>query len=62
MVTDVYPDVEFELLTQKRVFCYDYVDSLVRLDEPELPPTEAFFIKLGGVECSEADCAHAQHV
>ena len=51
-----------ELLERKGVFCYDYVDSFARLDELALPLREAFFNKLGCVECSEADYAHAQHV
>ena len=58
----MYRDADVELLEQKGVFCYDYVDSLVRLDEPALPPRETFFNKLVGVECSQADYAHAQHV
>ena len=62
MVTDVYPEEDVELLERKRVFCYDYIDSFTRLDEPALPPREVFFNKLGGVECSQADYAHAQHV
>ena len=51
-----------EPLEQKGIFCYDYFDSFARLDEPGLPPREAFFNKLEGVECSEADYAHAQQV
>ena len=62
VVTDMYPEADVELLEPKEVFCYDYCDSLARLDEPALPPREAFFNKLGGVECSQADYAHAQHV
>ena len=58
----MYPEADVELLERKRVFCYDYVDSLARLEEPALPPREAFANKLGGVECSQADYAHAQHV
>ena len=62
LVTDVYPEADVELLERKGVFCYDYLDSFTRLDEPALPPREAFFNKLGGVKCSQADYAHAQHV
>ena len=62
VVTDVYPIADVELLERKGAFCYDYLDSFARLDEPALPPREAFFNKLGGVECSPADYAHAQHV
>ena len=62
VVTDVYPEADVKLLERKKVFCYDYLDSLARLDELALPPREAFFNKLGSVECSQADYAHAQHV
>ena len=62
VVIDVYPEGDVELLERNGVFCYDYLDSLVRLDEPALSPRVAFFNKRGGVECSEADYAHAQHV
>ena len=62
VVTDVYPEADVELLERTKVFCYDYLDSFARLDEPALPSREAFFNKLGGVECSTADYAHAQHV
>ena len=62
VVSDVYPKADVELLERKGVFCYDYLDSLARLDKPALPPREAFFNKLGSVECSQADYAHAQHV
>ena len=62
MVTGVYPEADVELLERKGVFCYDYVVSLARLDEPASPPREAFFNKLGNVECSQANNAHAQHV
>ena len=61
VVTNVYPEADVEL-ERKVVFCYDYLDSFARLDEPALPPREAFFNNLGGVECSLADYAHAQHV
>ena len=62
VVTDVYPDTDVQLLERKGFFCYDYLDSLARLDEPALPPWKAFFYKFGGVECPEADYTHAQHV
>ena len=62
MVTDVYSEADFELLERKGVFFYDFLDSFARLEEPALPPREAFFNNLGGVECLLADYAHAQHV
>ena len=62
VVSDVYLETDVELLERIGVFCYDYIDSLARLDEFALPPRKAFFNKLGSVECSQADYAHAQHV
>ena len=62
VVTDVYSEAEVELLERKGAFCYNYLDFFTRLDEPALPPREAFVNKLKGVECSQADYAHAQHV
>ena len=49
-------------MERKGIFCYDYVDSFARLDEPGLPPRAAFFNQLGGVECSEAEYAYAKQV
>ena len=51
-----------KLLERKGVFYYKYLDTLVRLNEPALPQKEALFIKLGFVECSLADYAHAKSV
>ena len=56
---DVYPEADVELLERQGVFCYDYIDSFTRLDEPALPPREAFVNKLGDLECSQAEYAHA---
>ena len=50
VVTDVYPEADVELLERKGVFCYDYLDSIARLNEPALQPREAFFNKLCSVE------------
>ena len=62
VVIDVYHEADVELLKSKRVFCYAYFDSLARLDKLFLPPRQAFFNKLGSVECSQTDYAHAFHV
>ena len=59
VVSQIYPGSDVELLERKGDFCNDYVDCFARLDELALPPREAFFNKLEGVECSEADYAHA---
>ena len=62
IVKDFYPEADVELHESQKVFCYDYLDSFTRLYQPALPPREAFFNKLGRVESSQADYAHAQHV
>ena len=51
-----------KLLERKGAFCYDYLDTFARLDKLALLSREAFNNKLGGVECSLADYAHAHHV
>ena len=58
----MYPETDVELLERNGIFCYDYLDSFTRLDELALPPRKALFNKLGGIECSQGDYAHAQHV
>ena len=62
VVAQIYPESDAELLEREGVFCYDYIDSFARLEEPALPPREAFFNNLGDVECSVADYAHTKHV
>ena len=62
VVAQIYPESDVELLERKGLLCYDYIDLFARLDEPALPPREAFFNNLGGVECSAAEYTHAKHV
>ena len=62
VVTDVYPEADIELLERKGVICYNYLESLARLNEPALRPRKAFFNKLEDVDCSWADYTHALHV
>ena len=62
VVTNVYPEANVKLLERRRVFCYDYLDSLARLDEPALPPRKTFLNKRGGVQCSQTKYAHTQQV
>ena len=62
LVTNVCHEADVELLERKGVFCYDYLDSIARLDEPALPTREAFFNTPSVVECLQADYANAHHV
>ena len=53
-------NVKLKLLCRKGVFPYVYLDSTDVLEQPQLPPMEAFASKLYYSECSEADFIHAQ--
>ena len=47
------------LLTRKGVYPYDYVSSLDKLSETQLPPKEEFYSKLNGEDISDEDYQHA---
>ena len=51
-----------DLLTRKGVFPYDYVSSLKKLDEKQLPPKEEFYSKLNDEYISDEDYQHALNV
>ena len=55
-------DEMLQMLEQKGVFCYDYIDKHERLLETKLPPREQFYNRLSGEECSEENYARAQKV
>ncbi|XP_011858312.1 PREDICTED: uncharacterized protein LOC105555880 [Vollenhovia emeryi] len=55
-------DNDFELLTRKGTFPYEYVDSIDRLLETELPSREAFYSSLTGESVSDNDYEHAVNV
>ena len=50
------------LLTRKGVFPYDYVSSLDKLSETQLPPKEEFYSKLNDEDISDEDYQHAINV
>lgn len=52
----------FDLICRKGVYCYDYIDSLKRYDETELPKRKHFFNKLTSELISEEDYKHALKV
>ena len=53
---------QVDLLLRKGVYPYDYMDAPEKLNEPRLPPKEAFYSKLREEEISDEDYAHAQRV
>ncbi|XP_015606104.1 uncharacterized protein LOC107272932, partial [Cephus cinctus] len=53
---------EFNLLTRKGVFPYDYVDSWTKLDDEQLPPKEKFYSELNDEEILDSDYIHASTV
>ncbi|RLU25197.1 hypothetical protein DMN91_003289 [Ooceraea biroi] len=52
---------DFELLTRKGVFPYEYVDCVEKLADTCLPPRESFYSSLTGETVSESDYAHAEN-
>ena len=51
-----------DLLTRKGVYPYDYVSSIERLTETQLPPKEKFYSKLNGEDITDDDYHHAINV
>ena len=51
-----------ELLTRKGVYPYDYVSSLDKLSETQLPPKEEFYSHLNDEDISDEDYQHAINV
>ncbi|XP_022777514.1 uncharacterized protein LOC111318931 [Stylophora pistillata] len=57
-----YSGEKLNLLMRKGVYPYEWMDSIHKLDEPQLPPKEAFFSVLSGEGISDEDYTHAQNV
>ena len=60
IMTDFYKDIN--LLKQRGVYPYEYIDSLEKLNETQLPPIEAFYSTLKQETITEEECQHAQNV
>ena len=57
-----YAEDKLSLVPRKGVYPYEYMDSLERLEETQLPPKEAVKSKLNDEGISDEDYAHAQEV
>ena len=57
-----YTGDKLSLLTRKGVYSYEYMNSLERLKETQLPPKEAFYSRLNDEGISDKDYTHAQKV
>lgn len=53
---------DFNLLTRKGIFPYEYLDCVDKLQDQCLPPRESFYSSLTGDTVSESDYAHAVEV
>ena len=47
-----YSELQYNLLTRKGVYPYEYMSSWDRFEETQLPPTEAFYSKLNMTKIS----------
>ena len=57
-----YSELQYDLLTRKGVYPYEYVNSCDRFEETQLPPISAFYSNLNMSSISEDDYQSAQKV
>ena len=57
-----YSELQYDLLTGKGVYPYEYVNSWDRFNETQLPPIDMFYSNLNMSSISEEDYQHAQRV
>ena len=57
-----YSELQYELLTRKGIYPYEYMSSCDRFEETQLPPIEAFYSELNMSSISSDDYQHAQKV
>ena len=55
-------DNEFDLMIQKGVYPYDYIDSFDKLNETKLPERREFYSILNKIACDKKDYQRAQNV
>ena len=61
-VAQYYSGEKFKLIRRKGVYPYDWVDSIDKFSETQLPPIDAFYSKLNNEGISAEDYRHAQKV
>ena len=57
-----YSELQYNLLTRKGIYPYEYMSSWDKFKESQLPPIEAFYSSLNKSNVSEDDYEHAQRV
>ena len=57
-----YSELQYGLLTRKGVYPYEYINSLDRFAETQLPPISVFYSNLNMSSISEEDFQHARRV
>ena len=57
-----YSDLQYDLLTRKGVYPYEYINTWGRFEETQLPPINAFYSNLNMSSISEDDYQCAQRV
>ena len=57
-----YSELQYELLTRKGVYPYEYMSVWDKFKESQLPSIEVFYSKLNMSKISEDDYQHAQRV
>ena len=57
-----YSQLQYDLLTRKGVYPYEYINSWDRFNDIQLPPIDAFYSNLNMSSISEEDYQHTQRV
>ena len=57
-----YSELQYNLLTRKGIYPYEYMSSWDKFEEFKLPPIEAFYSNLNMSNVSEGDYEHAHRV
>ena len=57
-----YSELQYDLLTRKGVYPYEYINSWDRFNETQLPPIDVFYSNLNMCSISEEDYQHTQKV